>query len=104
MFVIMNFMSLRNTTSINKSDKCQISVDNNGWDNYYKEQINKSNNHTLNKVSDFTGNQTGGFIRPLGNFLWDQNKKFKKWLHPEHYQRVVEENKEEKKGSTRIRK
>ena len=29
------------------------------WDNNYKEQINKSNNHTLNKVSDFTGNQKG---------------------------------------------
>ena len=45
--------------------------------NYYKEQIIKSNNHTLNKVSDFTENQTVGFIRPLGLFLWDQNVKFK---------------------------
>ena len=45
------------------------------WDiSYYKEQIIKSNNHTLNnitdfkgnytlnKVSDFTKNQAGGFL------------------------------------------
>ena len=43
------------------------------WDTYFKEQIIKSNNHTLtnitdftgnytfNKVSDFTKNQSGGF-------------------------------------------
>ena len=30
------------------------------WNNYYNEQINKSNNQTLNKVSDFNGNQVGG--------------------------------------------
>ena len=27
-------------------------------------------------VSD-TGDQTGGFIRPFGKFLWDQNIQFK---------------------------
>ena len=43
------------------------------WDRYYQDQINKSNNNRLNKVSDFTGNQTGGFIRPFGTFLWKQN-------------------------------
>ena len=39
------------------------------WNNYFKEQIYKSNNHPLNKVNDFTGNQNGRFIRPWGNFL-----------------------------------
>ena len=67
MFMIINFVSLRDTISINKSDKCKISVIMD-WNIYYKEQIN-----------DFTGNQTGGFIRPLGKFLWKQNAK----LHPE---------------------
>ena len=32
------------------------------WDRYCKVQIIKSNNHTLNKVSDFTENQIGGLI------------------------------------------
>ena len=32
------------------------------WNNYFYEQINKSNNYTLNKVEDFIGNQTGGFF------------------------------------------
>ena len=31
------------------------------WDRYYQDQINKSNNNRLNKVSDFTVNQTGSF-------------------------------------------
>ena len=35
-----------------------------------------------------------GFIRPLGKFLRDQNSKYKKWLHPEHDQRLFEENNE----------
>ena len=56
MFRIMSFVSIRNTISINKIDKCMINV-NMDWNNYYNEQINKSNNHTLNKVSDFNGNQ-----------------------------------------------
>ena len=43
------------------------------WDTYYQDQINKSNNKRLNKLSDFTGNQTGGYIRSLGTFLWKQN-------------------------------
>ena len=68
MFVIMNFVSLRNTISINKSDKCKISV-NMDWNNYFKEQINKSSDHPLNKNNDFTGIQTGGIIRPFGKFL-----------------------------------
>ena len=28
------------------------------WNRYFQDQINKSNNKTLNKVSDFTGNHT----------------------------------------------
>ena len=32
------------------------------WVRYYQDQINKSTNNILNKVSDFTGTQTGGFI------------------------------------------
>ena len=28
-------------------------------DNYYKEQTNKSQNQTLNKISYYTGNQMG---------------------------------------------
>ena len=36
------------------------------WDIYYQDQINKSNNNILNNVSDFTGNQTGGFIGSFG--------------------------------------
>ena len=31
------------------------------WERYYQDQINKSNNKRLNKVSDFARNQTGGF-------------------------------------------
>ena len=31
------------------------------WVKYYQDQINKSTNNRLNKVEDFTGNQTGGF-------------------------------------------
>ena len=36
------------------------------WDRYYQDQLNKSYNNRLNKVSDFTGNQTRGFIRSFG--------------------------------------
>ena len=36
------------------------------WDRYYQDQINKSNYNRLNKVSDFTGNQTESFIRSFG--------------------------------------
>jgi hypothetical protein len=60
------------------------------WNNYYNEQIDKSKNYTLNKVSDFSGNQTGGFIRPFGNFLMKQNIKFNKWLFPQKYDQTVE--------------
>ena len=28
------------------------------WDTYFKEQIIKSNNHTLTNITDFTGNYT----------------------------------------------
>ena len=48
------------------------------WNNYFIE-INKSSNHPLNKVNDFTGNQTGGFLRPFGKFLLKQNAKLRKW-------------------------
>ena len=64
------------------------------WERYYQDQINKSNNKRLNKVSDFAGNQTGGFIRSFGNFLWKQNANFRKWLHPD-YQRAVDEYRKE---------
>ena len=82
------------------------------WDRYYQDQINKSNNKRLNKVSDFTGNQTGDFIRSFGTFEWKQNAKLRTWLHPEDYQRavdedfqrVVEENKEERKKLVERRK
>ena len=41
----------------------------------------------------------------MGTFLWEQNAKLRKWLHPEdyqravdeHYQRVVEENEKKRK-------
>ena len=49
------------------------------WNIYFKEQINKSSNHLLNKLNDFTRNQTGGFLRPIGKFLLEQNAKLKKW-------------------------
>ena len=82
------------------------------WDRYYQDQIDKSAKSRLNKVSDFTGNQTGGFIRPFGTFLWKQNFALRKWLHPEdyqravdeHYQRVVEENEEKRKKLKERRK
>ena len=66
------------------------------WNNYFSDQINKSKNHPLNKVNDFTGNQTGGFIRPFGNFLREQNIKFNKWLYPEKYKQMVERIKQAK--------
>ena len=55
------------------------------WDTYYKEQIIKSNNntlnnttdftgnYTLNKVSDFTENEAGGFLNQ--NWVQDQLKR-----------------------------
>ena len=62
------------------------------WNNYYNEQINKSNNHTLNKVSDFNGNQVGGGrllnffgksidpfgLTELGRHYWKTNENKKK--------------------------
>ena len=33
-----------------------------------------------------------GFIRSFGTFLWEQNAKLKEWLHPEDYQRAVDEH------------
>ena len=39
---------------------------------YYQDQINKSTYNRLNKVEDFTGNQTGGlsfFAREFGTFI-----------------------------------
>ena len=82
------------------------------WDIYYQDQINKSNNNRFITVSDFIANQMGGFIRSFGTFLWKLNAKLKKWFHPEdnqravdlHYQRVVEENKEERKKLIERRK
>ena len=63
------------------------------WNNYYNEQIDKSKNYTLNKVSDFSGNQTGGFIKPLGKFLWNQVGNFAKWRDPEGFKQLQEESK-----------
>jgi len=57
------------------------------WERYYQDQINKSNNKRLNKVSDFAGNQTGGFMRSFGIFLGKQNANVIKGLLP-NYQRV----------------
>ena len=62
------------------------------WDRYYQDKINKYNDNILNKVSNFTGNQTGCFIRSFGTFFWEQYAKLRKWLHPEDYQRAVDEN------------
>ena len=72
------------------------------WNNYFKEQINKSSNQSLNKVNDFTGNQTRGFIRPVGNFLREQNAKLTKWLFPEYYQRAIERYRREKDEEKKI--
>ena len=82
------------------------------WERYYLDQINKYNNNRLIKVSDFTGNQTGGFIRFFGTFLWKKNLALRKWLHPEYYeraldeyyQRLVEENEEKRKKLIERRK
>ena len=55
------------------------------WNNYFKEQIDKASNHSLNKVTDFTGNQTGGsFIfnamkGPIKTFIKPQND-FIDWM------------------------
>ena len=64
------------------------------WERYYQDQINKSNNKRLNKVSDFAGNQTGGFMRSFGIFLGKQSANFIKGLHPYYpnYQRGVDQN------------
>ena len=74
------------------------------WVKYYQDQINKSTDYGLNKVEDFTWNQTGGFIRSLGTFLWKQNYALRKWIYPEsikaleeHLERVKEENEEKRK-------
>ena len=73
-------------------------------DRYYQDQIDKSTINRLKKVSDFTGNQTGGFIRNFGNFLWKQNFALRKRAVDEHYQRVVEENDEKRKKINRKKK
>ena len=47
-------------------------------DRYYQDQINKSTYNRLNKVSDFTENQTkgqeGGFLTHSGGFKNSLNK------------------------------
>ena len=44
-------------SSINKSILL-IYTERMDWVKYYQDQLNKSNNNRLNKVEDFTGNQT----------------------------------------------
>ena len=55
------------------------------WDRYNQDQINKSTNNRLNKVSDFIGNQTTGVIRSFVTFSWKQNFALRKWLQSEDY-------------------
>ena len=43
------------------------------WDTYYKEQIIKSNNHTLNNITDFTGNYT---LNKVSDFTENQSGGF----------------------------
>ncbi len=74
------------------------------WNNYYNEQIDKSKNYTINKVSDFSGNQTGGFIKPLGKFLWNQVGNFAKWRDPERFKQIQEEGKAIRKKHAEIRR
>ena len=57
------------------------------WERYYQDQIKKSYSKRLNKVSDFVGNQTGGFMRSFGIFLGKQSANVIKGLLP-YYQRV----------------
>ena len=60
--------------------------------NYFNEQINKSYNHTLNKVIDFSGNHTVGFFS-LIKILLKQNDKFVKWVDPEKWKQLHDEGK-----------
>ena len=62
------------------------------WNNYFNEQINKSNNYTLNNINDFTGNQTGGFFN-IGKSIVRNYNSFSKWKDPEKYQKKIERNK-----------
>ena len=50
------------------------------WDSYYKKQIIKSNNHTLNNVTDFTGNYT---LNKVSDFIENKAVGFinQDWLH-----------------------
>ena len=66
------------------------------WNNYFTEQINKSNNYTLNKVNDFTGNQTGGFFS-IGKSIVRNYNRFPKWRDPEKFQKSLDESKAERK-------
>ena len=56
------------------------------WDTYFKEQIIKSNNHTLNNITDFTGNYTfnkvSDFAKNQSGGFWfnkDEMDAKKKW-------------------------
>ena len=44
------------------------------WDTYFKEQIIKSNNHTLNNITDFTGNYTYFTKNQSGGFLFNKDE------------------------------
>ena len=66
------------------------------WNNYFNEQINKSNNYTLNNINDFTGNQTGGFFN-IGKSIVRNNNRFSKWKDPEKFQKSLDESKAERK-------
>ena len=80
-------------SSINKSilsDKNKMD-----WERYYQDQIIKSTNNRLNKVEDFTGNQTGGFIRSFGLLVGKQTTNFLKGLHSNYQRALGEYQKEE---------
>ena len=66
------------------------------WNNYFNEQINKSNNYTLNNINDFTGNQTGGFFN-IGKSIVRNYNRFSKWKDPEKFQKSLDESKAERK-------
>ena len=71
------------------------------WIKYYQDQINKSSYNRLNKVEEFTGNQTGGFsffARKFGNFIGKKNDAFIKWIDPKCIQALEEHEKEEEKN------
>ena len=52
--------------------------------------------NTLNKVDDFTGNQTGVFFN-IGKSIMKNYNRFSKWKDPEKFQKSLDESKAERK-------